>query len=76
VGARLAGGRDALQNNGWWWRLTSKTSQDQAVEVVIPKADMRAAYDALSAWAERAALQPGFPIFRGVTKSARSAVRA
>jgi hypothetical protein len=47
---------------------TSKTSQDQAVEVVIPKADMRAAYDALSAWSERARLQPGFPVFRPITK--------
>jgi len=47
---------------------TSKTSQDTAVEIVIPKQDMRAAYDALSAWAERARLQPGFPVFRGITR--------
>jgi integrase len=46
----------------------SKTAQDQAVEVVIPKADMRPAYDALSAWAERAGLQPGFSVFRPITK--------
>ena len=47
----------------------SKTAQDQAVEVVIPKTDMRAAYDALSAWTERAKLQPGFPVFRPITES-------
>jgi integrase len=44
----------------------SKASQDKAGTVVIPRADLAEACDALEAWAERAALQPGQPLFRAV----------
>jgi integrase len=44
----------------------SKASQDKPETVVIPRADLPEACDALSAWIERAAIQPGEPIFRGV----------
>jgi integrase len=44
----------------------SKASQDKAVSVVIPRADLPEACDALEAWVKRAALKPGDPIFRAV----------
>jgi integrase len=44
----------------------SKASQDKAQTVVIPRADFLPACEALEAWAARAQLQPGDPIFRGV----------
>lgn len=44
----------------------SKASQDKAETVVIPRADFLPACEALEAWAARAQLQPGDPIFRGV----------
>jgi integrase len=44
----------------------SKASQDKAETVVIPRADLPEACEALEAWAKRAALQPGEPIFRAV----------
>jgi len=44
----------------------SKASQDKAETVVIPRADLPEACEALDAWAKRAALQPGEPIFRAV----------
>jgi integrase len=44
----------------------SKASQDKAETVVIPRADFLPACEALEAWAARAQLQPGHPIFRAV----------
>jgi integrase len=44
----------------------SKASQDKAETVVIPRADFLPACEALEAWAARAQLQPGEPIFRAV----------
>jgi integrase len=44
----------------------SKASQDKAETVVIPRADFEPACEALEAWAARAQLQPGDPIFRAV----------
>jgi integrase len=44
----------------------SKASQDKAETVVIPRADFMPACEALEAWAARAQLQPGDPIFRAV----------
>lgn len=44
----------------------SKASQDKAETVVIPRADFMSACEALEAWAARAQLQPGDPIFRAV----------
>ena len=44
----------------------SKASQDKAETVVIPRADLPEACDAVEAWATRAALTPGAPIFRAV----------
>ena len=44
----------------------SKASQDKAETVVIPRADLPEACEALEAWAQRAGLQPGEPIFRAV----------
>jgi integrase len=44
----------------------SKASQDKAVVVVIPRVDFLPACEALEAWAARAQVQPGDPIFRGV----------
>jgi integrase len=44
----------------------SKASQDKAETVVIPRADFEPACEALEAWAARAQLQPGEPIFRAV----------
>jgi integrase len=44
----------------------SKASQDKAETVVIPRADLPEACEALEAWAQRAALQPGEPVFRAV----------
>jgi integrase len=44
----------------------SKSSQQEAVQVVVPRADFEPACEALEAWTKRAALQPGQPIFRAV----------
>src|SRR5262245_40350433 len=44
----------------------SKASQDKAETVVIPRADLPEACEALEAWAQRAALRPGQPVFRAV----------
>jgi integrase len=44
----------------------SKASQDKAETVVIPRVDFLPACEALEAWAARAQLQPGEPIFRAV----------
>jgi integrase len=44
----------------------SKASQDKAETIVIPRADLPEACEALEAWAQRAALQPGQPLFRAV----------
>jgi len=45
----------------------SKSSQDKAQSVVIPRADFLPACEALEAWAVRALLQPGDPVFRAVS---------
>jgi integrase len=44
----------------------SKASQDKAETVVIPRADLPEACEALESWAKRAELQSGEPIFRAV----------
>jgi integrase len=44
----------------------SKASQDKAQTVVIPRADFEPACAALEAWAGRAQLEPGEPIYRSV----------
>src|SRR5262245_22643283 len=44
----------------------SKASQDKVETVVIPRADFLPACEAMEAWAARARLQPGEPIFRAV----------
>jgi integrase len=44
----------------------SKASQDRAVSIVVPRADVPEACEALEAWAQRADLKPGDPIFRAV----------
>src|SRR5262249_35017168 len=44
----------------------SKASQDKAETVVLPRADLPEACDALEAWAKGASLQPGEAIFRAV----------
>jgi integrase len=44
----------------------SKGSQDKAETVVIPRADLPEACEALEAWARRVPLSAGKPIFRGV----------
>jgi site-specific recombinase XerD len=62
----------------------SKASQDKAETIVMPRADLPEACEALEAWAQRAALQPGQPIFRAVNnrhhiateRSRRTASRA
>src|SRR5262249_22515773 len=46
--------------------ITSKTSQDQTVDVVIPKADMPAAHAAVTRWAKLANLQPGQVVFSDI----------
>jgi site-specific recombinase XerC len=46
--------------------LRSKTSQAEAVSIVVPAQDMPAACTALAEWAHIAALKPGEPIFRRV----------
>jgi integrase len=43
----------------------SKASQDKPETVVIPRADLPEACDALQAWIERVGIKPGEPIFRG-----------
>jgi integrase len=50
---------------------TSKGAQADAVEIVIPRADMPEAADAIDAWAKAAELAPGSPVFRSVTKGQR-----
>jgi integrase len=44
----------------------SKSSQAEAVTVVIPRTDMPTACAALEAWADVAKLEPGQPVFRPV----------
>jgi integrase len=44
----------------------SKASQDKAETVVIPRADLPEACEALEDWAARVPLKPGEPIFRAV----------
>jgi integrase len=46
--------------------MASKASQDQAETVVIPRADMPTACEALETWSARAGLKPGEPVFRSV----------
>jgi site-specific recombinase XerC len=50
---------------------TSKGSQTEAVEVVVPKADMPTACAALAHWAQCANLQPGDPLFCPIDKGQR-----
>ena len=47
---------------------TSKGSQDEAVEIVIPCPDMPTACDAVRRWALLAGLKPGEPVFRWINK--------
>ena len=47
---------------------TSKGSQDEAVEIVIPCPDMPTACDTLARWARVAGLEPGEPVFRWINK--------
>src|SRR5262245_24493653 len=47
---------------------TSKGSQEEAVEIVIPCPDMPTACDALARWALVAGLEPGEPVFRWINK--------
>jgi integrase len=51
--------------------LRSKGSQAAAVEVVVPCAEMPTACAAVKAWAARANLQPGEPVFRPIDKGQR-----
>jgi integrase len=44
----------------------SKPSQAAAVRILVPKADMPTAIDALANWAEVAKLKPGEPVFRAI----------
>src|SRR5262245_34688152 len=44
----------------------SKASQDKAETIVIPRADLPEACEALESWAQRARMQPGQAIFRAV----------
>ena len=46
--------------------MASKASQDQAVTIAVPRADMPTACEALEAWAALAKIQPGEPVFRSV----------
>lgn len=50
---------------------TSKGSQTEGVEVVIPMADMPTAYNVVGYWAQSAHLQPGAPLFCPIDKSQR-----
>lgn len=50
---------------------TSKGSQTEAVEVVVPKADMPTACAALAHWAKSAHLQPGDALFCPIDKGQR-----
>src|SRR5262245_15503271 len=50
----------------------SKASQDKAETVVIPRADLPEACDALEAWAARGSLEPGDPISGPSTTEVRS----
>jgi integrase len=52
----------------------SKASQDKAETVVIPRADLPEACEALEAWAQRVGLQPGQPVFRAVNNRHQIAV--
>ena len=47
---------------------TSKGSQADPVEIVIPRADMAQACEALETWARVADLAPGSPLLRSITK--------
>ena len=53
--------------------VQSKTSQAEAVTIVVPCPDMPAACAAISAWAARANLQQGEPVFRPIDKGGRIA---
>lgn len=50
---------------------TSKGSQTEAVEVVIPSSDMPTACEAVTRWAQIANLQPGAPLFCPIDKGQR-----
>ena len=52
----------------------SKSSQDKAQSVVIPRLDFLPACEALEAWAARAQLRPGDPIFKAVNNRNQIAV--
>ena len=47
----------------------SKASQDRAVTIVVPRADVPQACEALEAWAQRADLKAGDAIFRAVANT-------
>ena len=53
--------------------VQSKTSQADAVTIVVPCPDMPAACAAISTWAARAKLKPGQPVFRSIDKGSRIA---
>jgi integrase len=46
--------------------VRSKSSQDAATEIAIPRADRPEAIEALEQWIERAHIQPGTPLMRSV----------
>jgi integrase len=46
--------------------MTSKASQDQAEEIIVPREDMPAARRAVERWAALARLAPGQPVFRAI----------
>jgi integrase len=48
---------------------TSKGSQTEAVEVVIPMSDMPTACEAVAHWSQSAKLQPGAPLFCPIDKA-------
>lgn len=51
--------------------IRSKSSQSEAVTVVIPCSDMPAACVAVRAWCDLATLKPGEPVFRPVDRAQR-----
>ena len=48
--------------------LSSKGSQTAPVVIICPRADMKSACEALERWADKAALEPGQPVFRAIDK--------
>ena len=46
--------------------MASKASQDQSESIVVPRADMAAAYEALEVWARVAHLKAGQAVFRPI----------